>query len=117
MPAASEVGVITYYALASGFLTGKYRSRGGPRQERARRAACKKYLNARGMRILAGARRGRRRSRRDPGAGRARLADRAPGITAPIASATKPEQVDTLVAAATLSLSQDQVARLDEASA
>jgi aryl-alcohol dehydrogenase-like predicted oxidoreductase len=40
-----------------------------------------------------------------------------PGITAPIASATKPEQVATLVAAAKLELSKDQVSRLDAASA
>ena len=40
-----------------------------------------------------------------------------PGITAPIASATKPEQLDTLVAAAQLELSKGQVERLDAASA
>ena len=40
-----------------------------------------------------------------------------PSVTAPIASATNPEHVDTLVAATRLELSRDQVARLDAASA
>ena len=59
VPAKQGLGVIRYYSLASGFLTGKYRSRGRLRQEPARRRM-KKYLNDRGLAHPRGARRGRR---------------------------------------------------------
>ena len=55
-----ELGVITYFSLAAGFLTGKYRIGGGLRQEPARRGM-KKYLNPRGLRILAALDAGRER--------------------------------------------------------
>lgn len=111
------VGVITFFSLAAGFLTGKYRSEAdfgkSPRGQRS----IPKYLNERGMRILAAL----DSVARETGAQQASIALAwllaKPSVTAPIASATRPEQVDTLVAATQLALTADQVARLDAASA
>ncbi|MGJ4945986.1 aldo/keto reductase [Bradyrhizobium sp. HKCCYLS1011] len=114
---ANEVGVITFFSLAAGFLTGKYRSEAdfgkSPRGQRA----IPEYMNARGLRILAAL----DEVARETGAELAAIAlawlMAKPSVTAPIASATKPEHVDTLVAATRLELSRDQVAQLDAASA
>jgi len=109
------IGVIPYYALASGFLTGKYRSEAdlgkSPRGARA-----KSYLNERGGRIL--------RALDDVSAGlAARPAQVAlawlmarPSITAPIASATNPAQLEDLLAGARLKLDGEAIALLDRAS-
>jgi aryl-alcohol dehydrogenase-like predicted oxidoreductase len=110
------LGVIPYYSLASGFLTGKYRSE-TDLGERARAGSVKKYLNDRGFRILealdeAAARLGSSPTR----VAIAWLAAR-PGITAPIASATSVDQLDDLIAGATLELDEDAIASLDRASA
>jgi aryl-alcohol dehydrogenase-like predicted oxidoreductase len=113
----NEVGVIGFFSLAAGFLTGKYRSEAdfgkSPRGSRA----IPKYMNPRGLRILAAL----DEVARETGAEQAAIAlawlMAKPSVTAPIASATKAEHVDTLVAATRLDLSQDQVARLDAASA
>lgn len=112
-----EVGVICYYALASGFLTGKYRSTADLAKSAARGGAVKKYLDARGMRILAalddvaGAH----------GATPAQVAlawlMARPGITAPIASATSVAQLEELLGAAGLELTADEIAALERASA
>jgi len=111
----AEMGVIVYYSLASGFLSGKYRSKADLGKS-ARGAAVEKYLNPRGMRILlaldqvAAAR----------GATPAEVAlawlIAREGVTAPIASATTPEQVDSLARAAHLRLSEDELRVLTEAS-
>ncbi|MGJ4880913.1 MULTISPECIES: aldo/keto reductase [unclassified Bradyrhizobium] len=111
------VGVITFFSLAAGFLTGKYRSEAdfgkSPRGQRG----IPKYMNERGMRILAAL----DAVARETGAQQASIALAwllaKPSVTAPIASATRPEHVDTLVAATELALTADQVARLDAASA
>ncbi|MEN3286206.1 MAG: hypothetical protein V7634_506 [Bradyrhizobium sp.] len=113
----NQVGVITFFSLAAGFLTGKYRSEADYGKSPRGSRGIPKYMNPRGMRILAGL----DEVAKETGAELASVALAwllaKPSITAPIASATKPEHVDTLLAAATLSLSPDQVARLDEASA
>lgn len=113
-----NVGVICYYALASGFLTGKYRSTADLAKSAARGGAVRKYLDARGLRILtalddvAGA---------HPGATPAQVAlawlMARPGLTAPIASATSGSQLQELIGAAQLMLAADEVAALDRASA
>lgn len=113
---AEEIGVVTYYSLARGFLTGKYRSEADLGQS-ARGGAIKAYLNPRGMRILqaldevAAA-----HAARPAQVALAWLAAR-PGVTAPIASATSATQVDELVGAAALTLSAAEMAALDAASA
>lgn len=113
-----NVGVICYYALASGFLTGKYRSTADLAKSAARGGAVRKYLDARGLRILtalddvAGA---------HPGATPAQVAlawlMARPGLTAPIASATSVSQLQELIGAAQVMLAADEVAALDRASA
>lgn len=113
---AEDIGVINYYGLASGFLSGKYRSEADLGKS-ARGEAVKKYLNPRGMRILAAldgvsARHGAR-----PAEVALAWIIARPGVTAPIASATSLEQVDSLIRAAELKLDATDIAQLDEASA
>ena len=110
------LGVIPYYSLASGFLTGKYRSEADLGKS-ARGQGVKKYLNDRGFRILAAL---------DEVAGRysstptrvaiAWLLTR-PVVTAPIASATSLEQLDDLIEATRLELDDAAIGLLDAASA
>ena len=112
-----EVGVICYYALASGFLTGKYRSEADLAKSAARGGAVRKYLDARGMRILAAL----DAVAAAHGATPAQIAlawlMARPGLTAPIASATSVAQLQELAGAAHLALSPQDIAALDEASA
>ncbi|MBV8033318.1 MAG: aldo/keto reductase [Betaproteobacteria bacterium] len=113
---AEGVGAIVYYSLASGFLSGKYRSK-ADLKGRARSGGVEKYLNGRGFRILAAL---------DGVAGShgAKPAEVAlawliarEGVTAPIASATSLEQLESLVRATQLALSKDEIDSLTEASA
>jgi len=109
------VGVIVYYALASGFLSGKYRSEADLGKS-ARGSGVAKYLNPRGMRILAAldavsAARGVTPSE----AALAWLIARE-GVTAPIASATSVEQVASLARAARTRLSPEELRALTAAS-
>ncbi len=112
---AEDIGVITYYSLAKGFLSGKYRSEADLGQS-PRGGGVKAYLNARGRRILAAldsvaARRGAKPAE----VALAWLIVR-PGVTAPIASATSLEQVDSLIRAAELTLDAGDIEALDQAS-
>jgi aryl-alcohol dehydrogenase-like predicted oxidoreductase len=110
------IGVISYFALAAGFLTGKYRSEADFAKS-ARGAGMSKYLNSRGLRILAALDQVAADTRATPAqVALAWLVGR-PGLTAPIASATSVEQLGELIAATRLRLSADAVRRLDEASA
>lgn len=113
---AEDIGVISYYGLAKGFLSGKYRSEADlGKSERG--GGVKEYLNPRGMRILSALDAlAERHSARQAEVALAWIMAR-PGVTAPIASATKVEQVDSLVRAASLKLSADDIAALDRASA
>jgi len=110
------IGVIPYYSLASGFLTGKYRP-DGDFSKSPRGAGIKAMLNARGLRILAALDEVATRTKSTPaGVALAWLMAR-PSITAPIASATSLPQLEQLIAATRLQLDADAVKRLDEASA
>jgi aryl-alcohol dehydrogenase-like predicted oxidoreductase len=112
---AEGIGVITYYRLASGFLTGKYRSQADlSRSPRGQGVA--EYLNARGLRILAALDAVAARHGAAPAEVALAWLIARPGVTAPIASATRPEQVDSLVRATQLSLQTEDIARLDAAS-
>ena len=109
------LGVITYYGLASGFLTGKYRSK-DDLSKSPRGGGVAKYMDARGMRILAALDEvGGRRSAQPAEVALAWLMQRE-GVTAPIASATSREQLASLVHAAELRLTAEDVATLDRAS-
>ncbi|MGH8080745.1 MAG: aldo/keto reductase [Lysobacter sp.] len=118
-PLARErgLGVISYYSLASGFLTGKYRSRADLDKSRARGGAVGKYLDARGLRILAAL----DEVAAGHGATPAQVAlawlIARPSISAPIASATSVGQLQELIAATRLQLPADAIDALNHASA
>jgi len=109
--------VIPYYALASGFLTGKYRSQADVGKSAARAAAVGKYLNPRGLRIVQALDDVAAGLRATPGQVALAWLMAQPTIAAPIASATSVQQLHELLAAARLSLSAGQLAQLDDASA
>jgi aryl-alcohol dehydrogenase-like predicted oxidoreductase len=110
------LGVIPYYSLASGFLTGKYRSEADLDKSK-RGQGVKKYLDTRGFKILA-AMDDVAKEQKVP------LAQIAiawllhkPLVTAPIASATSEHQLAELMHATTLTLTKEQINLLDRASA
>jgi aryl-alcohol dehydrogenase-like predicted oxidoreductase len=110
------LGVISYFSLASGFLTGKYRSE-ADLANRARADMVKKYLNARGYRILDALERVARQHKVTPAAAALAWLIARPTVTAPIASATSLEQLKQLIEAATLVFDPSSIALLDQASA
>lgn len=110
------LGIIPYAALASGFLTGKYRSEADLSKSVRGARGAGKYLNARGTRVLAALDAAAARLRATPAQVALAWQIARPGITAPIASATSPEQLQELVKAATLALDQEAVEALDAAS-
>ena len=110
------LGVINYYALASGFLTGKYRSEADLGKSRARGGAAAKYLNGHGLRVLATLDDVAKRHAATPAQVALAWLIARPGITAPIASATSVEQVQELAGAVRLKLSADDLDVLDRAS-
>jgi aryl-alcohol dehydrogenase-like predicted oxidoreductase len=113
----NDVGVISFFSLAAGFLTGKYRSEADFGKSPRGTRAIPKYMNPRGMRILAGLDEIAAETQAEPAAIALAWLMAKPSVTAPIASATKPEQVKALVASTKLLLSKEQVERLDAASA
>lgn len=109
------LGVINYYSLASGFLTGKYRSEADLGKS-ARGGGVKKYLNERGFAILAALDEvGAAHNAAPAEVAIAWLLAR-PSITAPIASSTGAKQLQTLIKGVELRLDAASVAKLDEAS-
>jgi aryl-alcohol dehydrogenase-like predicted oxidoreductase len=112
-----NIGVISYYALASGFLSGKYRSSADLAKSAARSGAVKKFLNPHGLQVLAALDAVAAAHRATPAQiARAWLIAR-PGLSAPIVSATSVEQLHELFGATALTLSDDEIAQLDLASA
>jgi aryl-alcohol dehydrogenase-like predicted oxidoreductase len=110
------LGVIPYFSLAAGFLTGKYRSEADLAKS-PRGQAVKKYLNERGLRILAALDQVAAQTRSTPTAVALAWLLARPSITAPIASATSTAQLEALIAGTRLKLDAAMVAALDEASA
>lgn len=113
---AEDIGVITYYSLASGFLSGKYRSEKDLGKS-VRGGGAAKYLDAKGRRILAALDAVSAEQHATPAEVALAWLMARPGVTAPIASATSRAQLDSLVKATKLTLSSAQTARLDEAGA
>ena len=111
-----KLGVICYYALASGFLSGKYRSEADLGKSAARGGAVEKYLNARGLRVLTALDSIASAHRATPAQVALAWLIARPTITAPIASATSAEQVRDIAAATRLSLAGEEIAELDAAS-
>ena len=110
------VGVIPYYSLAVGFLTGKYRS-AADLGKSPRGAGAGSRLNPRGLRILAALDEVAARTGSKPASVALAWLMARPSITAPIASATTLEQLEELIAATRLALDAEAVRLLDEASA
>ncbi|NLF56039.1 MAG: aldo/keto reductase, partial [Candidatus Hydrogenedens sp.] len=110
------IAVIPYYPLASGFLSGKYRSEADLNKS-ARGPGIKKYLNERGLRILDALDTVAEKHGTTPAAVALAWLIARPGITAPIASATSLGQLESLMTAARLQLDADSVKLLDTASA
>ena len=112
---AHGLGIIPFYGLANGFLTGKYRSKEDlDKSPRGLRNV--EYLEGRGMRVLAAL----DRIAAETGAALASITlawtIAQPGITTALASATSVDQLKELTAAMSLALTPDQIALLDEAS-
>ncbi len=110
-----QVGVINYSSLASGFLTGKYRTQ-ADLAGRARGAGAGKYLNQRGLRILAALDDVAARHHATPAQVALAWLLARPAITAPIVSATSPEQWAELAGASRLTLDHQSITELDRAS-
>ena len=112
---AEKVGVIGYYSLASGFLTGKYRSR-ADMEGRARGARVEKYLNDYGFGVLKALDDVAARCNAKPGQIALAWLIARPSVTAPIASATNLEQLAELVKAADITLDAAAIQQIDAAS-
>lgn len=111
-----EIGVISYFSLAKGFLSGKYRSEKDLAQS-VRGSSVAPYLNAKGERILQALDDVAARHNARPASVALAWVMAQPGIVAPIASATRPEQLDELLAALRLDLSAEDLAALTQAGA
>lgn len=113
---ARNVGVINFYALAAGFLTGKYRSEADASKSARGAKTTSLYLNPRGLRILDALEQVAAQHHAQPSEVAIAWLLRQPGIAAPIASATSLEQLQSLVNAATLQLDDAPLALLNAAS-
>lgn len=110
-----KVGVIGYYSLASGFLTGKYRSR-ADMEGRLRGARVEKYLNDYGFGVIKALDEVAARYNAKPGQIALAWLIARPSVTAPIASATNMEQLAELVKAAEITLDAAAIQQIDAAS-
>jgi aryl-alcohol dehydrogenase-like predicted oxidoreductase len=111
-----DIGVIPYYSLAAGFLTGKYRSEADLANS-ARGGSVKKYLTAKGFAVVDALHEQAARLNATPAQVALAWLIARPGITAPIASATSLAQLEDLVKAASLRLDAEAIGALDQASA
>lgn len=111
------VGVINFYTLAAGFLTGKYRRAEDATKSKRGAGTTSKYLNERGLRILAALDAVSARRNAAPGQIATAWLMAQPAVTSPIASATTLAQLADLVAAVQLELAAEDIAELNAASA
>jgi aryl-alcohol dehydrogenase-like predicted oxidoreductase len=109
------VGVISYFSLAKGFLTGKYRSQ-SDLDKSPRGQGVKSYLNDRGFRILQALDEVAKQHNSTPARVSLAWLIARPSITAPISSATSLEQLNDLIEATSLELDPDSIERLNRAS-
>lgn len=112
----NQLGVINYYALASGFLSGKYRSEADLNKSQ-RGGGIKNYLNERGFKILAALDQVSEQYNANPASIALAWLIARPSVTAPIASVTSLIQLEDLVKAANIRLNIEDIAILDQASA
>lgn len=109
------LGVISYFSLASGFLSGKYRSK-EDLSISARGSFVEKYLNPRGFRIIEALKKAAQQQNLKPAQVALAWLIAQPTITAPIASATNLDQLNELIEAATIKLDPEVIDLLNQAS-
>jgi aryl-alcohol dehydrogenase-like predicted oxidoreductase len=114
---AENLGVICYYALAAGFLSGKYRSVDDAAKNPARGAKVKAYFDARGLAILKALDAVATRTGATPAQVALAWLIARKSVTAPIVSATNLAQLSDILKAADIELSGEDIAALDQASA
>jgi aryl-alcohol dehydrogenase-like predicted oxidoreductase len=112
-----KIAVVSYFALASGFLTGKYRTAADAAKSARGKGVVEKFLNPRGLKILAALDEVGGRHRASPASVALAWQMARPSITAPIASATTVEQLNELIAATRLPLETGDIEQLNAASA
>jgi aryl-alcohol dehydrogenase-like predicted oxidoreductase len=110
-----QIGVVSYFALASGFLTGKYRTPADAGKSARGKGIVDKFLNERGLRILAALDDVGKRYSASPATVALAWQIARPSITAPIASATTVNQLVELVAATQLELDRAAIEQLNAA--
>jgi aryl-alcohol dehydrogenase-like predicted oxidoreductase len=113
--AEHNLASLPYYALAKGFLTGKYRPE-GPAIDSPRADGASAYLDERGRRVLAALDEVAAERAATPAAVALAWLSAQPGVVAPIASARNTEQLEQLLPAVGLKLTEEELARLTEAS-
>ncbi len=111
-----DLGVVTYFSLAAGFLSGKYRSKADLSKSQ-RGSRVEKYLDERGMTILSVLDEVASEQEAKPAEVALAWVMASRGVTAPIASATNLRQLESFVRAAGLKLSAAQMSKLDAAGA
>jgi aryl-alcohol dehydrogenase-like predicted oxidoreductase len=111
------LGITPYFALAAGFLTGKYRTPEDTQKTLRGSRNAAKYMTPKGLQILAALDLVAARLGITPGQAAIAWLAAKPGVTAPIASATTPQQLAELVVAARTTLDAEAMAALDAASA
>jgi aryl-alcohol dehydrogenase-like predicted oxidoreductase len=114
--AEHSLATLPYYALAKGFLTGKYRPGGGGAVDSPRAEGARAYLNERGLAVLAALDEIAAARAATPAAVALAWLSAQPYVIAPIASARSVEQLEALLPAVGLKLTDDELARLDAAS-
>jgi len=110
-----QIGVIPYFSLAAGFLSGKYRR--GEQAKSARASMVKKYCNENGFAVVDALAEIAHAHHATPARVALAWLLAQPGVTSPIASATNDQQLDDLIAAADLKLDEASIRRLNEVSA
>jgi aryl-alcohol dehydrogenase-like predicted oxidoreductase len=114
---ANEIGVTSYFSLAKGFLSGKYRTPADFGKSAARGEDMQKYLNERGLRTLAALDKVAKAHKAKPAEVAIAWLIARPGIVAPIASATSVEQLQDLIKATELDLTAQDIKDLNQATA
>jgi aryl-alcohol dehydrogenase-like predicted oxidoreductase len=114
---AHGLAVIPYYSLASGFLTGKYRSEADLGKSRGRGPAVTKYLNPQGLAVVEAVASVATRLGATPAQVALAWLQSQPTVAAPIASATSVEQLHDILRSARVELDAASLAQLDAASA
>ncbi len=113
----NDLGVINFYGLAAGFLTGKYRTQADASKSLRGESVIARYLDERGLKVLRGLDQVAEKHGAQPGQVALAWQIARPSITSPIVSATSLQQLNELAQAATLKLDDADIQTLNDASA